>query len=173
MGCSEQVCRFLEDDGKWYKQGKIRSIGVSNFQNHHIDTLMAECEVTPALNQIEYHPYLTQRDIIAHDTERGIAIEAWSPLGGSWDSWQGASLLNDETIVSIAEEHGKSPAQVVLRWDLQNHVITIPKSVHSERIIQNTQLFDFALSEEEMAAISALDRGHRAGPDPDVRPTLF
>ncbi len=149
---------------KWYKEGKIRSIGVSNFQNHHIDELMAECEVMPVLNQIEYHPYLTQEDVIAFDEGKGIAAEAWSPLGGSW---KGISLLSDKTIASIAEKHGKTPAQVILKWDLQNKVITIPKSVHKERIIQNTQLFDFALTNEEMAAISALNENRRVGPDPD------
>ncbi len=145
-----------------YASGKAKAIGVSNFNAHHIDELMQTAKVTPAVNQIEYHPLLTQVGLIDYCEKAGIAPEAWSPLGGT-----GGNLLQNTTIGDIAKKYSKSPAQVIIRWDLQNGVITIPKSVHQNRIAQNTEVFDFALTDEDMAAINALNKDQRVGPDPD------
>ncbi len=142
--------------------GKARSIGVSNFQPHHLDTLMAQSEVMPVVNQVEMHPYLTQEDLRRYSGEKGIAVQSWSPLGG-----QGGNVLDDAKIKEIADKYGKSPAQVIIRWDLQHGVITIPKSVHKERIIENADVFNFQLSDADMAAIDSLNKNSRVGPDPD------
>ncbi len=142
--------------------GKARSIGVSNFQPHHLETLMAQSEVMPVVNQVEMHPYLTQEDLRRYSGEKGIAVQSWSPLGG-----QGGNVLDDAKIKEIADKYGKSPAQVIIRWDLQHGVITIPKSVHKERIIENADVFNFQLSDADMAAIDSLNKNSRVGPDPD------
>ena len=147
---------------KLYKDGHIRAIGVSNFQPHHLDDLLETAEVVPAVNQIEYHPWLTQAEALKYCKSKGIFVEAWSPLA------KGGDLFNEEVLKSIAKKYGKTPAQVVLRWDIQNEVITIPKSVHNDRIIENTKVFDFSLTAEEMAGIEGLNRNKRTGPDPDV-----
>ena len=141
------------------EEGKARAIGVSNFRIEDLERLDAEAETRPAINQIELHPRLQQSELRAYHAEHGIATEAWSPLA------QG-ELLSDRTISAIAEEHGKTPAQAILRWHLQLGNVVIPKSVTPERIRANFQLFDFELGEEEMAAIGALDAGGRLGPDP-------
>jgi len=141
--------------------GRVRAIGVSNFQPHHLQRLFDETEVVPAVNQIEVHPYLTQDDVRAFDAEHGIANEAWSPIA------QGA-VLDDPTITRIAERLGKTPAQVTLRWHLQRGDIVFPKSVTPSRIRENIDLFDFELSDEDVQAISALNRDERIGPDPDT-----
>ncbi|WAZ26112.1 aldo/keto reductase [Streptomyces cinnabarinus] len=141
--------------------GKVRAAGVSNFQPAHLRRLVDGASIVPAVNQIELHPGLQQTELRALHGELGIATEAWSPLA------QGA-VLGDEAIVSIAQRHGKSPAQVILRWHLQLGNIVIPKSVTPERIRQNLDVFGFTLSDEEMAAVAALDRDLRTGPDPDV-----
>jgi 2,5-diketo-D-gluconate reductase A len=146
-----------------FKQDKrARSIGVSNFQPAHLDRLVQECETVPAVNQIEVHPYFTNDKVRLYDQQHGIATEAWSPIA------QGV-VLNDPTVMSIAEVVGKSPAQVVLRWHIQRGDIVFPKSVTPQRIKENFELFDFELGADAMAAISGLDRGDtgRRGPHPD------
>ncbi|MFE3491030.1 MULTISPECIES: aldo/keto reductase [Streptomyces] len=141
--------------------GRIRAVGVSNFQPAHLRRLLDTGTLVPAVNQIELHPGLQQAELRAFHAEHGIATEAWSPLA------QGA-LLKEAALVSIAGRHGKSPAQVVLRWHLQLGNVVIPKSVTPDRIRQNIDVFDFELSAEDMDAIAALDRGMRTGPDPDT-----
>ncbi|MCK6207917.1 MULTISPECIES: aldo/keto reductase [Bacillus] len=143
-----------------YKEEKVRAIGVSNFQVHHLEELLKDAEVKPVINQVEYHPRLTQQELKAFCRENGIQLEAWSPL------MQG-QLLDNEIIAAIAEKHGKSAAQVILRWDLQNGVITIPKSTKEHRIAANASIFDFELSSDEMEQISSLNQNLRVGPDPD------
>lgn len=145
---------------KLYKDGKIRAIGVSNFQVHHLEDLIANAEVKPMVNQIEFHPLLTQTEVREYCKKQEIQVEAWSPLA------QG-ELLDNEVLTQIAEKHGKSTAQVILRWDLQNEVVTIPKSTKEHRIIQNADVFDFELNAEEVEKINALNQNHRVGPDPD------
>jgi 2,5-diketo-D-gluconate reductase A len=146
-------------------EGLARSIGVSNFQPAHLERVIEATGVTPTVNQVELHPRLQQPGLRREHKELGIVTEAWSPLA------QG-QLLQDPTIKSIAEAHGKSAAQVVIRWHLQIGNVVIPKSVTPERIIENFEVFDFALTSAEMAAIETLDAGERTGPDPDtfVRP---
>jgi 2,5-diketo-D-gluconate reductase A len=143
-----------------YRSGRVRAIGVSNFQTHHIERLAAEATIVPAVNQIEIHPYFTQDDLRAFDRERGIATEAWSPIA------QG-QVLDDPTIVGIAGRLDRSPAQVTLRWHIQRGDIVFPKSAHPKRIAENFALFDFELSDVDMAAITALHRNGRRGPNPD------
>ncbi|PPK98221.1 diketogulonate reductase-like aldo/keto reductase [Kineococcus xinjiangensis] len=145
-----------------HRDGRIRAVGVSNFQPHHLRRLMDETETVPAVNQIEMHPWLVQEQLRAFNAEHGIVTEAWSPLA------QGGELLQEPVIGAIAERHDRQPAQVVLRWHLQRGVVVIPKSVTPARIRSNIAVFDFELSAEEMTAITALDRGLRTGPDPDV-----
>jgi 2,5-diketo-D-gluconate reductase A len=144
-----------------YAAGTARSIGVSNFQAHHLHRLIAETDVPPAVNQIEVHPYLAQDDLRAVDRELGIATEAWSPIA------QGL-VLDDATVTRIASSVGKSPAQVVLRWHIQRGDIVFPKSVTRARVEENFAIFDFELSDEDMTDITTLDKGHRTGPDPDT-----
>ncbi|WP_339265758.1 aldo/keto reductase [Paenibacillus sp. FSL W8-0187] len=143
-----------------YKEGRVRAIGMSNFQIHHLEKLMKETEIKPMLNQVEYHPRLTQKELQAFCRTNGIQLEAWSPL------MQG-KLLDQEDLQQIAEKHHKSIAQIILRWDLQNGVVTIPKSTKEHRIAENAAIFDFELSDEEMQRIDSLNQNHRVGPDPD------
>jgi methylglyoxal/glyoxal reductase len=143
-----------------YKQGKVKAIGVSNFQIHHLKDLMEDAEVKPMVNQVECHPRLTQKEVQAFCKEQGIQLEAWSPL------MQG-ELLDNDILQAIATKHGKSVAQVILRWDLQNGIVTIPKSTKEHRIVENSTVFDFELTEEEMIQIDGLNQNHRVGPDPD------
>jgi methylglyoxal/glyoxal reductase len=143
-----------------YKQGRVRAIGVSNFHIHHLKDLMEEAEIKPMVNQVEYHPRLTQKELKAFCQEHGIQMEAWSPL------MQG-QILDNPILKEIAEKYQKSVAQVILRWDLQNGVITIPKSTKEHRIIENANVFDFELSKEDMERIDGLNENHRVGPDPD------
>ncbi|UII56738.1 aldo/keto reductase [Cytobacillus spongiae] len=145
---------------KLYKDGRVRAIGVSNFHVHHLQDLLSIAEIKPMVNQIEYHPHLTQTEVHEFCKKEGIQLEAWSPL-------KQGELLNDSTITAIAEKHQKSPAQIILRWDLQNEVVTIPKSTKEHRIIENASIFDFELSSEEMEQISGLNKNERTGPDPD------
>ena len=149
-----------------HREGRARSIGVSNFNLEHLERLGHETETLPAVNQVELHPYLAQRELRAYQREHGIATEAWSPIG------QGGDVLDDPAIGAIAESHGRSPAQVIIRWHLQSGNIVIPKSVTPDRIAENFRAFDFELSDAEMAQIDGLDRGERLGPDPAtfVRP---
>ncbi|HEY5053734.1 MAG TPA: aldo/keto reductase [Solirubrobacterales bacterium] len=144
-----------------HEEGRARTIGVSNFRVEDLQRLDDEAELQPTVNQIELHPDFSQAELRAWHAEHGIATEAWSPLA------QGA-LLEDETIVGIAEGHGKTPAQAILRWHVQIGNVVIPKSVTPERIHQNLDIFDFELSEDEMASIGQLDSGGRIGPDPST-----
>jgi len=144
-----------------YAEGRARSIGVSNFQAHHLSRLFDETEVVPAVNQIEVHPYFAQGELLAFDAEHGIVTEAWAPLV------QGA-VLNEPVVVDVAQTYGKSPAQVVLRWHIQRHSIVFPKSVTPKRIQENFEIFDFELSDADMERISGLNRDERTGPDPDT-----
>jgi diketogulonate reductase-like aldo/keto reductase len=158
--------------------GKVRAIGVSNFMRHHLTDLLARTEIVPAVNQIELHPYFAQPDVQKADAEHGIATQAWSPIGGiTFYPGYGderRSVMDDPAIGGIATAHGKSPAQVMLRWQLQHGRSAIPKSVNPARIAENFAVFDFQLSDDEMATIDALDTGVRSGPDPDVpRPAMF
>jgi len=143
------------------EEGRVRAIGVSNFQPAHLRRLADETGVVPAVNQIELHPYFQQGELRAFHAEHGILTEAWSPLG------QGGELLKDPVVAEIAERHGRSAAQVVLRWHVQLGNVVIPKSVTPSRIRENIAVFDFELSDTEVAALSTLDRGGRIGPNPD------
>jgi 2,5-diketo-D-gluconate reductase A len=143
------------------EEGLVRSIGVSNFQPAHLERLVEETGVTPAVNQVELHPFFQQAGLRRTHADLGVVTEAWSPLA------QG-EVLDDPTIIEIAETHERTPGQVVIRWHIQLGNVVIPKSVTPERIEQNFRVFDFELSDDEMSAIEALDRGERIGPDPDV-----
>jgi len=146
---------------EFYRDGRARSIGVSNFHPHLLRRLHTAGEITPAVNQIEVNPYLTQQQVREFCAEHQIAIEAWSPLA------RGRDLLRDPVVVSIAEAAGKTPAQVVLRWHIQRGDIIFPKSVTPARIRENIDIFDFELSGQDHEAITSLNRNQRTGPDPD------
>lgn len=158
--------------------GKVRAIGVSNFMRRHLDRLLTDISVTPAVNQIELHPYFTQPDVQKADAEHGILTQAWSPIGGI-TFYPGfgddrVSVMDDPLLRELAAAHGKTPAQVMLRWHLQEGRSAIPKSTNPGRIAENFDVFDFELSADELSRIDALDRGVRNGPDPDVpRPAFF
>ncbi|MFF0498572.1 aldo/keto reductase [Nocardia aobensis] len=148
--------------------GRVRAIGVSNFMREHLENLLKQTSVVPAVNQIEVHPYFRQPDVLAADDEYGILTQAWSPIGGITfyrDSGH-TSTLDDPVITAIAEAHAKTPAQVMLRWGLQQGRSVIPKSTRPQRIAENFDVFDFDLTGDELAAIDALDTGQRGGPDP-------
>jgi diketogulonate reductase-like aldo/keto reductase len=151
--------------------GRVRAIGVSNFMPHHLKQLLAATDVVPAVNQIELHPYFTQPDVRAADADNGILTQAWSPIGGItfYPGWgeDRRNVMEDPAIAAIGEAHGKSAAQVMLRWHLQQGRSAIPKSTNPARIAENFDVFDFELSSQELAAIDALDAGVRNGPDPD------
>jgi 2,5-diketo-D-gluconate reductase A len=150
--------RTLEE---FYADGRARSIGVSNFQPHHLRRIHTEGEITPAVDQIEVNPYLTQDDVRQFCAEHQIAVEAWSPLGRG-------NVLSDPTVDDIARKYGKTPAQVVLRWHIERGDIVFPKSVTPARIRENIDIFDFELAGEDVEAISALNRNERTGPNPDT-----
>lgn len=143
------------------KQGLVRSIGVSNFQAEHLRRIIDATGVTPSVNQIELHPYLTQHGLRREHADRGIVTQAWSPLA------QGA-VLDDPVITEIAAAHNRTPGQIVLRWHIELGNVVFPKSLTPSRIEENIDIFDFELSEDEVSRIEALDRGHRTGPDPDT-----
>ncbi|WP_067171740.1 aldo/keto reductase [Microtetraspora niveoalba] len=145
---------------KLYADGRVRAIGVSNFTVQALDRLLDEAEVVPAVNQIELHPQFAQDALRAYDSAHGIATEAWSPLG------QGKGLLDEPVLTRIAAKHGRSPAQVVLRWHIQLGNIVIPKSVTPERIRENIDVFGFELDPGDMTEIAAMDADRRLGPDP-------
>ncbi|MFF0199653.1 aldo/keto reductase [Streptomyces sp. NPDC005017] len=140
--------------------GRVRAVGVSNFLPEHLERLIGETSVIPAVNQIELHPHLQQHAARAYHAEQGIRTEAWSPLG------QGKGLLEVPAIVAVAQKHGRTPAQIVLRWHLQQGTIVIPKSVTPSRIRENIEVFDFTLDTEDLAAIGALNEDRRLGPNP-------
>ena len=149
---------------------KVRAIGVSNFTVEHLTTLLDRAAVVPAVNQIECHPYFQQQDVQDFGAEHGILTQAWSPIGGITFYRDGShgSTLEDPVIGSIAKAHGKTPAQVMLRWGLQHGRSVIPKSTKADRISENINVFDFELSAGETAAIDGLDTGRRGGPEPDA-----
>ena len=149
------ICRYVQSLRKIYKEGRAKAIGVSNFDIEHLKRIMDECEVVPVVNQVECHPYLQQKELKEFCAKHNIHIESYSPL------MNGRDVLKDEVITGIAKAHGKTPAQVILRWHLQEGSIVIPKSVTPARIEENFQVFDFTLTDAEMEKISSLDRGIR------------
>ncbi|KQP01351.1 aldo/keto reductase [Leifsonia sp. Leaf264] len=164
---TREAYRALE---KLLADGVVRAIGVSNFMVDHLKLLMDSATVVPAINQLEVHPYFQQPAVQAADAELGILTQAWSPIGGITfyrDSGHG-STLEDTTIRGIADRHGKSPAQVMLRWHIQEGRSVIPKSTKRARIVENIDVFDFELSQDELSALDSLDTGHRGGPEPEV-----
>lgn len=163
-----QAYRALE---QLLADGRVRAIGVSNFMPHHLAALREQTEVVPAVNQVELHPYFTQPAVQRANAELGILTQAWSPIGGitfypGWGEGR-RSVLDDDTVRNIADTHDRTPAQVMLRWHLQQGRSAIPKSTNPARIAQNFDVFGFALGADELAALDALDRGVRGGPDPD------
>lgn len=144
-----------------YAEGRAKAIGVSNFNIPHLERLAVESDVTPVINQIELHPYLPQTELRAYHAANGIATEAWSPLG------QGGRLLTEPALAELADQHGKTPAQVIVRWHLQLGNVVIPKSVTPSRIAENFDVFDFTLTDDQMKLINTLENGTRLGPDPD------
>jgi diketogulonate reductase-like aldo/keto reductase len=164
---TQQAYRALET---LLAEGKVRAIGVSNFMVEHLTELLETATVVPAVNQIEVHPYFVQPEVQAFGTERGILTQAWSPIGGItfYRDGEHTSTLEDPVIGEIAGTHGKTPAQVMLRWGLQHGRSVIPKSTKESRIVENIDVFDFELSADELSAIDALDTGRRGGPEPEV-----
>ncbi|MFS0863151.1 aldo/keto reductase [Fredinandcohnia sp. 179-A 10B2 NHS] len=158
-----ETWRALE---KLYRDGRVRAIGVSNFHVHHLENLMKNSEIKPMVNQVEYHPHLAQEELRAFCKKEGIQLEAWSPL-------KQGQLLSEPTINEIAEKYNKSAAQIILRWDLQTEVVTIPKSIKEHRIQENADIFDFELSQEDMDRISGLNKNERVGSNPDVMSAGF
>ena len=145
---------------KLYNEGKVRAIGVSNFMQHHLEDVLEQAEVVPMVNQMEFHPFLVQQDLIDFCRKNTIQYEAWSPM------MQG-KIFGMEEFQKLAMKYGKSEAQIVLRWNIQKSVVTIPKSSKKERIQANADIFDFELSAEDINFLDAMDRGQRFGPDPD------
>lgn len=143
-----------------YIENRVKSIGVSNFQIHHLEDVLKDAKIIPMVNQVELHPKLSQLDLLSYCKLHNIQLEAWSPL------MQG-KLLEDPKLIEIAKSHNKSVAQVILRWDIQNGVVTIPKSIQEHRIAENSSIFDFSLSLDELKQIAALNENKRVGPDPD------
>lgn len=154
--------RAWEQMVELYRDRRVRAIGVSNFQQHHLESLLAMSGTKPQVDQIESSPQFVNQELVDAVHTKRIDVEAYSPLGGT-----GGSLLSDPLLARIGEQYGKSPAQVVIRWHLQRGVIVLPKSTHAERIRQNFDVFDFALDDAQMRAIAALDTGRRNGADPD------
>lgn len=146
---------------KLYHDGRVKAIGVCNFEIEHLDRLLKECDVKPVLNQVECHPFFAQNELKDYCAKHDIFVEAWSPLH------QGGEVLQNESIKNIAEKHGKTPAQIVLRWHLQNNTIVIPKSVTPSRIEENFNVFNFELTANEMNEINNLNRNERKGPNPN------
>ena len=164
---------------KLLEEGRVRAIGVSNFSPRDLDHLIARTSVAPAVNQVELHPFFTQKALRDANARHGIVTQAWSPIGGVnryWvkDAEAAKDPLEHPALVDLARKYGKTPAQVVLRWHVEHGVSAIPKSVRPERIAENFDIFDFSLTPEEVAAIDALDTGVRGGPDPEqVNPQMF
>ncbi|WP_037282948.1 aldo/keto reductase [Saccharibacillus sacchari] len=143
-----------------YLAGRVKAIGVSNFQTRHLEKLMQNAEITPMVNQVEFHPFLTQKELLDFTRKHNIVMEAWSPL------MQGG-LFEEPLLLELASKYGRTVAQIILRWDLQHGVVTIPKSIREARIAENSQVFDFELSPADMERIDGLNRNLRVGPDPD------
>ncbi|WP_436860801.1 aldo/keto reductase [Staphylococcus caeli] len=142
-----------------YNEGKVKNIGVSNFEIEHLESLKAHASIKPVINQVEFHPYLTQQSLRDYLATENIQMESWSPL-------MNAEILTDDTIQTIADEIGKTPAQVVIRWNIEHGVVTIPKSVTPHRIEENSNVFNFSLTSDQIARIDALNEDKRIGPDP-------
>ena len=155
-GCYQETWHEME---KIYHSGRVKAIGVSNFQVHHLEDILPDSQIVPTVNQIEFHPFLVQPGLLKFCQEHKIQVEAWSPL------MQG-QIFTEQAVQKLAKKYHKTPAQITLRWDLQHEVVTIPKSTHSNRIAENAQIFDFELSQEDMNVLDALDQGKRVGPDP-------
>jgi methylglyoxal/glyoxal reductase len=145
---------------KLYKDKRVRAVGLSNFQVHHVQDVMKDCEVKPLVNQVEFHPFMTQEPLREFCRKNDIVITAWSPL-------MHGHMKESRALAEISKRLGKTPAQVLIRWDLQHEVITIPKSTHQQWIGENTKVYDFSLSEQEVARLDGENRDHRFGPDPD------
>ncbi|MFC2037239.1 aldo/keto reductase [Chloroflexota bacterium] len=158
VGRSQETWQVMEEI---YQSGRAKAIGVSNYLVHHLDDLLPNTQTVPTVNQIEFHPCLVQPDLLAYCQDHKIQVQAWSPL-------MVGQILSEPAVQKLAEKHQKTPAQIVLRWDLQHQVVTIPKSVHANRLAENTQIFDFELSEADMNTLDALDEGKRVGPHPDT-----
>ena len=156
QGCYQETWQTMQEI---YQSGQAKAIGVSNFMVHHLQDLLADCQIVPTVNQVEFHPYLVQPDLLKFCQSHQIQLEAWAPIVKG-------EIVNEPVAQKLAEKHGKTPAQIVLRWDLQHQVVTIPKSVNPDRIVENSQIFDFELSPADMKALDALDEGRRTGPDP-------
>lgn len=156
---TKEAWKVLED---LYAEKKVHAIGVSNFQIHHLKDLMMYAKVKPAVDQVESHPLMNNQELINWCQKNGIAAGVWSPLGGPR-----VPLLQHPALIELGERYGKTPAQIVLRWDIQRNVIVIPKSSKKERIESNIDVFDFELSDDDMELIQSIDRGFRVGPDPD------
>ncbi|MFB4163606.1 aldo/keto reductase [Alteribacillus sp. JSM 102045] len=148
---------------KLYEEGKVRAIGVSNFTEEHLENLIKEAKVKPMVNQVEFHPRLFQKGLLEYCQNHDIQLEAWRPLGKG-------DLLGEDVVTRIAEKHGKTPAQVLIRWCLENKVVTIPKSVTPERIKSNADVFDFSLDTEDLQAIDGMNENQRYGYHPDDFP---
>lgn len=156
-GHYEETWQALE---KLYDQGVIRAIGVSNFHIHHLEDIFASSDIRPAINQVEFHPYLLQQELRQFCAIHQVQFEAWSPLARG-------KIFDDPTIVELSRKYGKSPAQLLIRWDLQHQVVTIPKSSTPHRVVENADVFDFEISADDMARLDSLNRNKRTGPDPD------
>ncbi len=143
-----------------YEEGLVRAIGVSNFQVHHLEDILSSGKIVPAVNQVEYHPRLIQTEVHRFCIKHGIQLEAWSPL-------MLGRILDNPLVVQLAANYERTPAQIILRWDLQHEVVTIPKSIHPQRIAENAGIFDFELTLEDMGKIDHLNKNERTGPDPD------
>jgi diketogulonate reductase-like aldo/keto reductase len=156
-GCYQETWQVMEEI---YQSGRAKAIGVSNFMIPHLEDILGDDRVVPTVNQVEFHPFLVQPELLSFCQSHQIQVEAWSPL------MQG-QIVTVQAVQELAKKYDKTPAQIALRWNLQHEVVTIPKSVHANRIAENTQIFDFELSEADMKVLDALDAGKRVGPDPD------
>ncbi|MBB4036368.1 diketogulonate reductase-like aldo/keto reductase [Dysgonomonas hofstadii] len=145
-----------------YQTGKVKAIGVSNFKQRHLETLLNATDIIPAVNQIELHPYLTQDSDLVFCTGMGIQVGAWSQFAANQ-----TGLFEEKILIDLANKYSKSPAQIILRWDYQRGVVTIPKSANEKRMKENLEIFDFDLAQDEIKAINSLNKDMRIGPDPD------
>lgn len=157
-GVYKESWKVMEDI---YKSGRAKAIGVSNFKKHHMEDLLSDCEIIPAVNQMEFNPLIQDNEILEFCRSKGIAFEAWSPLGCG-------NLIKDKEIAAIGKKYGKSGPQVILRWILQKGIIVFPKSVHKERIYENADIFDFELTKEDMSLFDSMNKNQRSGADPDT-----
>ncbi len=148
------------------RDGKVRAIGVSNFNISHLENIITQCNIVPAINQVEFHPWFLQEELFAYMKQKGIIAEAWSPLGGG-ALLNNKTLLENEILIGIAKKYNKTVAQVIIRWDIQKNVITIPKSSKEDRIASNGDVFNFELSDQDIKIIESVNINHRIGPDPD------